>query len=108
MLHLLKSAETYLICRVPTVSCGPSSTLGPALPWPRGRRQHLTDEPISTPEKAKLHPPVALGSHGVDDISFDGLVTDHSDILTGPVPLIGHGGSNLCGDNLGPGLTELL
>ena len=40
-LHLLKSAEAYLICRV---SCGPSGTLGPALPWPQGRRQHLTDE----------------------------------------------------------------
>lgn len=82
--------------------------VGLLAPWDRPYHGHLTDESISTPEKAKLHPPVALGSHGVDDISFDGLVTDHSDILTGPVPLIGHGGSNLCGDNLDPGLTELL
>ena len=55
---------------------------------------------LSTPEEAKLHAAAALGGHGVDGLSYGGLITNHLAILTSPVPLSGHGANYLSNDGL--------
>ena len=125
VLHLLKSAEAYLICRVPTVSCGPSGTLG--------RRQHRTDESLFAPAKLSRTSPChhywPCVPTVLQELSFDRLVATNLPSLVSlcpwaatvstisttadfaairdPEPRVGHGWNDLSGGNHVPGITAI-